>query len=251
MQTRAFLPKERGRGHRCVSPRPRSQPITGLRRKQREQRQQHQNPRLMECFRAREAFGPRSLFYCARAVTRAVGACSHDATRRDQSMGDPMAAPVAVGGTARLGAVSGARVHPCVGIRDGSNGGGWDGPRTGADVPLCTPDVTRSRKSRYVVRAMRSGWVAPAGRGPRRTSRRGGQRGVGVEHAVAVSSGTAALPPGPGRLLGSDQATLCQISTLTFSAATVECHPLRRRRTHTSSTLRPHESAYQPRAAAH
>ena len=58
-------------------------------------------------------------------------------------------------------------------------------------LPLSPPDVT-SLEEEYVIRAMRSGWVAPAG--PELSAFEQEMASyIGVDHAVALSSGTAAL----------------------------------------------------------
>ena len=82
-------------------------------------------------------------------------------------------------------------------------------------VPLSTPDIGELEES-YVVDALRSGWVAPAGPAVDAFEREVAER-CGVDHAVAVSSGTAALHlalialgVGPGQLVA--------VPTLTFAA---------------------------------
>ena len=83
------------------------------------------------------------------------------------------------------------------------------------DVPLSTPDVGELEQE-YVLAAMRSGWVAPAGPDLDAFEAEVAER-VGVPHAVAVSSGTAALHlalvswgVGPGDVV--------PVSTVTFAA---------------------------------
>lgn len=83
------------------------------------------------------------------------------------------------------------------------------------DVPLSTPDVGELEQE-YVLTAMRSGWVAPAGPDLAAFEAEVAER-VGVPHAVAVSSGTAALHLalvswgiGPGDVV--------PVSTVTFAA---------------------------------
>jgi dTDP-4-amino-4,6-dideoxygalactose transaminase len=82
-------------------------------------------------------------------------------------------------------------------------------------VPLSSPDVGVLEES-YVVEALRSGWVAPAGPAVDAFEREIAER-CGVAHAVAVTSGTAALHlallalgVGPGHLVA--------VPTLTFAA---------------------------------
>lgn len=83
------------------------------------------------------------------------------------------------------------------------------------NVPLSTPDVGELEQE-YVLAAMRSGWVAPAGPDLAAFEAEVAER-VGVPHAVAVSSGTAALHLalvswgiGPGDVV--------PVSTVTFAA---------------------------------
>lgn len=83
------------------------------------------------------------------------------------------------------------------------------------DVPLSTPDVG-DLEQEYVLAAMRSGWVAPAGPDLGAFEAEVAER-VGVPHAVAVASGTAALHlalvswgVGPGDVV--------PVSTVTFAA---------------------------------
>lgn len=82
-------------------------------------------------------------------------------------------------------------------------------------IPLSTPD-TGSLEEQYVLAALRSGWVAPAGPDLTAFESEVAER-VGVEHAVGLSSGTAALHlalvswgVGPGDVV--------PVSTLTFAA---------------------------------
>jgi len=82
-------------------------------------------------------------------------------------------------------------------------------------VLLSSPDVGDLEES-YVVEALRSGWVAPAGPAVDAFEREIAER-CAVDHAVAVSSGTAALHlalialgVGPGQLVA--------VPTLTFAA---------------------------------
>ena len=82
-------------------------------------------------------------------------------------------------------------------------------------VFLSSPDVGELEES-YLVEALRSGWVAPAGPAVDAFEREVADRS-GVAHAVALSSGTAALHlallslgVGPGQVV--------VVSTLTFAA---------------------------------
>jgi dTDP-4-amino-4,6-dideoxygalactose transaminase len=82
-------------------------------------------------------------------------------------------------------------------------------------VLLSSPDVGELEES-YVIEALRSGWVAPAGPAVDAFEREIAERS-GVAHGVAVSSGTAALHlalvalgVGPGHLVA--------VPTLTFAA---------------------------------
>jgi dTDP-4-amino-4,6-dideoxygalactose transaminase len=82
-------------------------------------------------------------------------------------------------------------------------------------VFLSSPDVGELEES-YLVEALRSGWVAPAGPAVDAFEREVAER-VGVAHAVALSSGTAALHlallslgVGPGQVV--------IVPTLTFAA---------------------------------
>lgn len=83
------------------------------------------------------------------------------------------------------------------------------------DVLLSPPDVG-DLEQQYVLEALRSGWVAPAGPDLAAFEREVAER-VGVSHAVGLSSGTAALHLallswgiGPGDVV--------PVSTLTFTA---------------------------------
>lgn len=89
------------------------------------------------------------------------------------------------------------------------------GPRVSFKVLLSPPDVGELEQE-YVLRAMQSGWVAPAGPDLEAFEVEVAAR-VGREHAVALSSGTAALHltlvswgVGPGDVV--------PVSTLTFAA---------------------------------
>lgn len=82
-------------------------------------------------------------------------------------------------------------------------------------ILLSSPDVG-DREHEFVLRALASGWVAPAGPDLEAFEREVAER-VGVEHAVALASGTAALHlalvswgVGPGDVV--------PVSTLTFAA---------------------------------
>jgi dTDP-4-amino-4,6-dideoxygalactose transaminase len=82
-------------------------------------------------------------------------------------------------------------------------------------VLLSPPDVG-SLEEEFVIRALRTGWVAPAGPDLDAFEREAAER-VGVRHAVGLSSGTAALHlalvswgVGPGDVV--------PVSTLTFAA---------------------------------
>lgn len=82
-------------------------------------------------------------------------------------------------------------------------------------IHLSSPDVTDLEES-YVVSAMRSGWIAPLGPDVNAFEEVVAER-VGVRHAIALSSGTAALHlalvswgVGPGDVIPT--------STLTFAA---------------------------------
>lgn len=86
---------------------------------------------------------------------------------------------------------------------------------TASRILLSPPDVGELEQE-YVMRAMRSGWVAPAGPDLNTFEREVADR-VGVTHAVALSSGTAALHlalvswgVGPGDVV--------PVSTFTFAA---------------------------------
>ena len=90
-----------------------------------------------------------------------------------------------------------------------------DLPVTGHRILLSPPDVGELEQE-YVMRAMRSGWVAPAGPDLDAFEEEVAAR-VGVSHAVGLSSGTAALHlalvswgVGPGDVI--------PVSTFTFAA---------------------------------
>src|SRR4051794_6555872 len=83
------------------------------------------------------------------------------------------------------------------------------------EVLLSTPDVGQVEEE-YVLRSMKSGWIAPAGPDLNAFEREMATR-IGRQHAVALSSGTAALHLalvswgiGPGDVV--------PVSTLTFAA---------------------------------
>jgi dTDP-4-amino-4,6-dideoxygalactose transaminase len=82
-------------------------------------------------------------------------------------------------------------------------------------VPLSSPDVGELEES-YVVEALRSGWVAPAGPAVDAFEREIAERS-GVAHAVALSSGTAALHMAL-IALGVGSGDLVAVPTLTFAA---------------------------------
>ncbi|HEV2088107.1 MAG TPA: aminotransferase class I/II-fold pyridoxal phosphate-dependent enzyme [Cryptosporangiaceae bacterium] len=82
-------------------------------------------------------------------------------------------------------------------------------------VYLSAPDIGALEES-YVVRALRSGWVAPAGPDIDAFERETASR-TGVAHAVAVSSGTAALHLALVALgVGTGDAVV--VPTMTFAA---------------------------------
>ena len=86
---------------------------------------------------------------------------------------------------------------------------------TVAYIPLSAPDVGEL-ESKYVLEAMGSGWVAPAGPDLDAFEAEMAQR-VGVSHGVATSSGTAALHLGLlGLGVGTDDVVLT--ATMTFAA---------------------------------
>ncbi|WP_121162660.1 aminotransferase class I/II-fold pyridoxal phosphate-dependent enzyme [Micromonospora pisi] len=80
---------------------------------------------------------------------------------------------------------------------------------------LSPPDVGRLEET-YLVRALRSGWVAPLGPEVDAFEREVAER-VGVAHAVAVSSGTAALHLAL-LALGAGPGQVVVVPTLTFVA---------------------------------
>ncbi|ROT33187.1 DegT/DnrJ/EryC1/StrS aminotransferase family protein [Micromonospora sp. HM5-17] len=82
-------------------------------------------------------------------------------------------------------------------------------------VLLSPPDVGALEES-YVLRALRSGWVAPAGPELAEFEREVAAR-VGTGHAVAVSSGTAALHLAL-LALGTGPGDVVLVPTLTFAA---------------------------------
>ncbi|BCB83830.1 DegT/DnrJ/EryC1/StrS family aminotransferase [Phytohabitans suffuscus] len=82
-------------------------------------------------------------------------------------------------------------------------------------IHLSAPDVGRLEAA-YLVRALRSGWVAPAGPDLDAFEREVAER-VGVASAVAVSSGTAALHLAL-LALGAGAGQVVVVPTLTFAA---------------------------------
>lgn len=72
-------------------------------------------------------------------------------------------------------------------------------------------------EEKYLLRALRSGWVAPLGPDADAFEKEIAQR-VGVSHALAVSSGTAALHLGLLHL-GARPGTVVVLPTLTFAAS--------------------------------
>jgi len=82
-------------------------------------------------------------------------------------------------------------------------------------IHLRAPDIT-GLEEEYVLRALRSGWVAPVGPELPAFEREVAQR-VGVGHAVAVNSGTAALHLGL-LALGAAPGTVVVVPTLSFIA---------------------------------
>ena len=82
-------------------------------------------------------------------------------------------------------------------------------------ILMSTPDVGQLEED-YVVAAMRSGWIAPLGPDVDAFERELAER-VGVDHAVALSSGTAALHLG---LLGLSvgRGDIVVTATMTFAA---------------------------------
>lgn len=82
-------------------------------------------------------------------------------------------------------------------------------------IALSNPDVGRAEEE-AVVAALRSGWVAPAGPDLQQFETEIAQR-VGVDHAVGLTSGTAALHLGL-LALGVEPGDVVVTSTLTFAA---------------------------------
>ncbi|MEV4640428.1 aminotransferase class I/II-fold pyridoxal phosphate-dependent enzyme [Actinoplanes sp. NPDC049548] len=89
------------------------------------------------------------------------------------------------------------------------------GPRPSGRIHLSAPDVG-PLEERYLMAALRSGWVAPVGPDVEAFERELADR-VGVKYAVAVNSGTAALHLGL-RSIGAAAGTIVVIPTLTFVA---------------------------------
>jgi dTDP-4-amino-4,6-dideoxygalactose transaminase len=88
-------------------------------------------------------------------------------------------------------------------------------PMTGSRIHLSSPDVGELEEQ-YVVAAMRSGWIAPLGPDVAAFEDELAAR-VGVDHAVALSSGTAALHLALLGL-GARQGDVVVTSTMTFAA---------------------------------
>lgn len=86
---------------------------------------------------------------------------------------------------------------------------------SGDRVLMSTPDVGQLEED-YVVAAMRSGWIAPLGPDVDAFEQEMSAR-IGVQHAVALSSGTAALHLGLLGL-GVGPGDLVVTSTMTFAA---------------------------------
>lgn len=84
-------------------------------------------------------------------------------------------------------------------------------------IYMSSPDVTEAEEA-AVVAAMRSGWIAPLGPDVDAFERELADR-VGVEHGVALSSGTAALHLGL-LTLGVGPGDVVVTSTMTFAATT-------------------------------
>ncbi|WP_309064551.1 DegT/DnrJ/EryC1/StrS family aminotransferase [Microbacterium sp.] len=84
-------------------------------------------------------------------------------------------------------------------------------------IYMSSPDVTQ-REEDAVVAAMRSGWIAPLGPDVDAFERELAER-VGVDHGVALSSGTAALHLGL-ITLGVRPGDVVVTSTMTFAATT-------------------------------
>jgi dTDP-4-amino-4,6-dideoxygalactose transaminase len=89
------------------------------------------------------------------------------------------------------------------------------GERAEQRILLSTPDVG-PREEELVLEALRSGWVAPLGPMVDEFERRIAER-CGRDHAVALSSGTAALHLGLLEL-GARPGTVVIVPTLTFAA---------------------------------
>lgn len=82
-------------------------------------------------------------------------------------------------------------------------------------ILMSTPDVGQLEED-YVVAAIRSGWIAPLGPDVDAFETQMAER-VGVKHAVALSSGTAALHLGL-LAMGIGQGDIVVTSTMTFAA---------------------------------
>lgn len=108
---------------------------------------------------------------------------------------------------------SGARV--AAGKSDVENDEDAGRPANGR-IHLSKADVTATEEM-YVLAALRSGWVAPAGPDLDKFESEVAER-VGVQHAVALSSGTAALHLAL-LSVGAGPGTLVVCPTLTFAAS--------------------------------
>lgn len=86
---------------------------------------------------------------------------------------------------------------------------------SGDRILMSTPDVGQLEED-YVVAAMRSGWIAPLGPDVDAFEQEMGAR-IGVKHAVALSSGTAALHLGLLGL-GVGEGDIVVTATMTFAA---------------------------------
>ena len=86
-----------------------------------------------------------------------------------------------------------------------------------AEILLSPPDVGELEQA-YVMQALESGWIAPAGPDLVGFEEEGSAR-RGVDHAVALSSGTAALHLAlvSGRVRPGD---VVPMSTLSFASTT-------------------------------
>lgn len=84
-------------------------------------------------------------------------------------------------------------------------------------IYMSSPDVTQLEED-AIIAAMRSGWIAPLGPDVDAFERELAER-VGVAHAVALSSGTAALHLGL-LTLGVGRGDIVVTSTMTFAATT-------------------------------